>query len=399
MRLVAPTERPCLAAALAAAAFILAACPAAPPPPDTLSLTPVRFAGLPGWRDDSHAAAVPALKRSCDRLSRLPGEWALEPGDIGGIAADWRAPCAAAAALVEGDDAAARAFFEHWFTPLKAANGEESTGLFTGYYEAELRGARRPGGRYTVPVYGRPSDLVAVDLGLFDEVWTGRRIAGRVVDGALRPYDTRAEIEAGALQGQGVELVWVDDFIDAFLLHIQGSGRVFLEDGSVMRVGFAGSNGHPFHAIGRELVRTGQLSREEVSMPSILDWLRAHPDEARALMATNPRYIFFRELEGEGPIGAQGVALTPGRSLAVDPAFIPFGVPIWLDTTWPGAPDRPLRRLMVAQDAGFAIRGPVRGDVFWGYGEEAMGRAGRMDQAGEYYLLLPRGVSGSSNGS
>jgi membrane-bound lytic murein transglycosylase A len=243
-----------------------------------------------------------------------------------------------------------------------------------------------------VPLYRKPDDLVMVDLGEFRENLKGERIAGRVIDGRLRPYEDRTRIEGGALKGRDLEMVWVDDPVDAFFLHIQGSGRITLEDGSVMRVGYAGQNGHPYIAVGRELIARGVLTKENVSMQSIREWLHANPGEASGLMNKNPSFVFFRPLDGEGPLGAQGVALTPGRSLAVDRSFVPYGLPVWLDAQDPLDGAARVRRLMVAQDTGGAIRGPVRGDVFWGHGADAELRAGRMKSPGRYYLLIPRTV-------
>jgi membrane-bound lytic murein transglycosylase A len=225
---------------------------------------------------------------------------------------------------------------------------------------------------------------------LFREDWKGQRLTGRQVDGRLVPYPTRSEIDAGALAGKGSELLWVDDAVDAFFLHVQGSGRVVMENGQLVRLGFAGRNGHPYVAIGRELISRGAIPRERMSMQAIRAWLKANPGEASEVMALNPSFIFFRIIDGEGPIGAEGVPLTPGRSLAVDPAFVPLGLPIWLDTTDPLKPEQPLRRLVVAQDTGSAIKGPVRGDLFWGFGETAAAKAGSMNQRGRYFLLLPR---------
>jgi membrane-bound lytic murein transglycosylase A len=280
-------------------------------------------------------------------------------------------------------------------------DGETTEGLFTGYYEAELDGSRAPDATYATPIYGRPADLVTVDLVDFRADWKGEAIVGRVVDGQLEPYPDRAAIDGGALAGAGAELIWVADPVDAFFLHIQGSGRVRLADGGTMRVGYAASNGHKFRGIARDLIDMDVLPKEDASMQAVRDWLRANPAEAAALMQKNPRYIFFREITGadalaNGPIGAQSVPLTPMRSLAVDTKFLPLGVPLWLDTTWPpGSPDagQPLRRLMIAQDTGGAIKGPIRGDFFWGTGEAALDLAGGMKQTGRYYLLLPTSVA------
>jgi membrane-bound lytic murein transglycosylase A len=383
-------------AALFLALAFFAACaprppePPKPPPEPKLTLAPASYGDLAGWERDAVADALPALSRSCTKLMTLPADRAL---GVAGTAADWKDPCAALGAVPPGDAAAARRYLETWFRPWAAGDGGAREGLFTGYYEPELRGSLRPAGPFRTPLHRRPPDLVSVDLGDFRENLRGERIAGRVVDGRLKPFEDRAAIAGGAMRGKGLELVWVDDPVDAFFLHIQGSGRVVLDDGAVMRVGFDGQNGHPYVAVGRELIARGALTREEVSMQSIRAWMKANPGEAQALMNANPSYVFFRRLAGMGPEGAQGVELTPGRSLAVDRRFVPFGVPLWLDAEDPLDPASRLRRLMVAQDTGGAIRGPVRGDVFWGHGPDAEARAGRMRSPGTYWLLLPRTVS------
>lgn len=386
------------AALLGVAALAVAGCERKPaePVPDRLTLKPGGFADLPGWNTDAVAQAVPAFKRSCDRLKGQPDDRKLGPDGVGGTVADWRPVCRRLAALPAGDDVTARAFFEEWFRPYAAANGDRRTGLFTGYYEVELKGSRSPDPAFPTPLYRKPTDLVMVDLGEFSDKWRGERTAGRVIDGRLRPYEDRAAIEAGSLTGKGLELLWAADPIAVFFLHIQGSGRVTFPDGTQMRVGYAGQNGHRYVAIGKELIDRGVLKREEVSLQSIRAWLKANPADAAGMMNRNPSYVFFQELKGEGPMGAQGVALTAGRSLAVDRGFIPYGVPVWLDAEDPLDNARRLQRLMVAQDTGGAIRGPVRGDVFWGYGPEAEERAGRMKSNGQYWLLLPKGVGPSS---
>jgi len=376
-----PRIRRKTAAASLALLLSLFACSPRPPPPDRLTLSPASFADLPRWNEDAAAAALGAFARSCAALAKLP------PGALGiaGTAQDWQAPCAALPQ--DADDAAARHYFESWFRPWRAGNNGAKEGLFTGYYEPELNGARQRGGAFTTPVLKRPPDLVMVELGLFRPAWRGERIAGRVVDGRLKPYESRAEIDKGALDRQRLSFLWVEDSVDAFFMEIQGSGRIRLPDGSLVRVGYDGQNGQPYVPIGRLLMERGELAKEDVSMQSIRAWIRAHPEAGKALMAENPSYVFFRELNGDGPLGAEGVVLTPGRSLAVDRSFVPLGVPVYLD-----AGDG-LQRLMVAQDTGGAIRGPVRGDVFWGAGTEAEARAGTQKARGGYYLLLPTGVT------
>lgn len=374
-------------ASVAALMVALASCTQAPPPADRLNLRPVAFAELPGWSADDVAAALPALRRSCERFLALPTDRAVGQDGLAGTAGDWQAPCGALRRVAVADHAALRAWMTEWFLPFRAANNDRSEGLFTGYYLAQLRGSRQPGGAYTVPIFGRPADLVTIDLGQFKPEWKNQSVVGRVRDGKVRPYPPRAEIDGGAL-GDAAPIIWVDDPLDALLLHIQGSGRVALDDGTVVHIGYAASNGHPFVGIGRVLLDSGKIPPDQASMQSIIAWLRAHPREAPALLATNPRYIFFRELKGDGPVGAFGVPLTPERSLAVDVRFVPLGVPVWLATRDPDG--APLNRLMVAQDAGAAINGPVRGDFYWGHGDAAFDKAGRMKSRGEYFLLLPR---------
>ncbi len=312
---------------------------------------------------------------------------------VAGTLGAWRGACDAADQPASPEQA--RAFFEDWFQPFEVTDRGNAFGLFTGYYEPLLHGSRRYGGAYTVPLYRAPDDLIRVDLGRFKPDLAGQTIAGRVDGQQFVPYYVRAEIDAGVLDGRGLELVWVDDPIEKFFLQIQGSGQIQLDDGTRIRVGYAGQNGHEYHAIGRDLVASGAMTLEEVSLQSIRDWLIAHPEQARAIMERNGSYVFFRERPelnaDEGPIGAQGVPLTAGRSLAVDPRYIPLGAPVWLDTTapWPEG-EGPLRRLMVAQDSGGAIDGPVRGDVFWGTGARAEAIAGRMRSEGRYVVLLPK---------
>ena len=390
------------------------------PPPaalaeDRLLVLLAMFVELPGWSDDDLAAARPALARSCAAIARRAPDDRLGLGPVATRAGDWAPFCAGLQRLPwDADTAALRRLVEAELIPLGATNHGDATGLFTGYYEPTLAGSRRRSARFSVPLYLQPPDLVAVDLGEFRDELAGQRIAGRVRGSRLVPYDDRAAIEAGSLARRGLELVWVDDPIDAFFLHVQGSGRIELADGGRLRVGYAAQNGHLYFAIGRELVARGALRLEEVSMQSIRAWLAAHPAEARAVMAKNASYVFFRQLDEPGPVGTLGVVLTPGRSLAVDGRFLPLGAPVWVDTTLPATdtapPDPaaspplatpppapppptgpPLRRLFVAQDTGGAIRGPVRADLFWGPGREAAEIAGRMRQEGRLWLLVLRG--------
>ena len=379
--------------------LLLGAC-AAPPGPPRLDLTATDFTALEGWRDDAQGAALTAFRRSCDAFAKAPDDQPVAP--LGGTVGDWREPCAAAGRIAAGDDSLARRFFETWFTPLRASDRGADRGLFTGYYEALLHGARQPGGAYTVPIHGLPAGLVSVDLGRFAADLEGRRIVGRTVDGALEPLPERAAIDHGALDGAAPVIAWVDDPLDAYFLHVQGSGRIALAGGGELRVGYADANGHAYVSIGQALIERGALTREEVTLQSIRAWLAANPIAMAEVLALNPSYVFFRLVDGAmdqdgGPFGAQGVALTPGRSLAVDRRFLPLGAPLWLDIMAPAtdeaAPDRRLRRLVIAQDTGGAIRGPLRGDLFWGFGAAAESIAGRLKHPGGYVLLLPNAVA------
>jgi membrane-bound lytic murein transglycosylase A len=367
-------------------------------PSDQMDYRPMPFAALEGWEQDDHGAALAAFLRSCGRIGTWPADRPLSGRDwVAGRAGDWVGVCRAAQAIAPEKPDLARRFFEDQFRAVAVRFGGQAAGLFTGYYEPLLRGSRVPGGPYTVPLHGLPDDLVNVNLGDFSDSLQGRHIVGRVQGRRLRPYYERQQIAAGALAAQGLEIVYVDDLIDAFFLQIQGSGRVRFANGEEIRLGYSGGNGRRYFAIGRELIQRGILSPENVSMQSIRAWLSAHPGQAREVMDMNPSYVFFRELRGPGPIGALGVALSPGRSIAVDRRLIPLGIPIWLQASHPAANsdlgDQPLRRLMLAQDTGGAIKGGVRGDVFWGHGARAAAIAGRMKNAGEWFLLLPRALA------
>jgi membrane-bound lytic murein transglycosylase A len=323
--------------------------------------------------------------------ARLPAERSLGGrGMLAVTAGDLAIPCAEAAALRPGDDEAARAFLERRFQPVAVGQG-----TLTGYFEPELRGSATRDARFATPLHARPPELVEVDLGAFAPDLRGRRTAGVVRDGRLQPFADRAAIAGGALAGRGLELLWVDDPVDAFFLQIQGSGRVRMADGRVLRLGYAGQNGHPYFAVGRALVERGVLTRETASMQSIRARMaQAGPQEAAALMALNPSYVFFRVLDGlppgAGPVGTLGAPLTPMRSVAVDRAETALGLPVWVAGRDP-LDGTPLRRLTVAQDTGGAIRGAARADLFTGWGTEAAERAGRMRDAAEMFVLVPRG--------
>ncbi len=347
---------------------------------------------MTGWGQDDLKTATTAIDRSCSRILKTPPERAFARFEQGGTYKEWQRTCKAFAAIDHSSSAALKSYFETHFQPWEATAEGAHIGLFTGYYESSLKGSRKKTGRYQYPLYKRPADLVMVDLGEFRDDLKGRRIAGRVISGKLKGYEDRAAITKGAWPHNDQVLVWVDDPVDAFFVQIQGSGVVALDDGGVMRIGYAGQNGHPYYAIGRELIERGALKKEEVSMQSIRAWLNKHPLEAAEIMNTNASYVFFRE-QKQGATGAEGVVLTAGRSLAIDHSKLPYGVPVWVDIAPPKEGVGPIRRLMMAQDTGGAIRGAVRGDVYWGYGPQAESLAGAMKSKGRYWLLLPKPTS------
>jgi membrane-bound lytic murein transglycosylase A len=311
---------------------------------------------------------------------------------------EWSAPCEAATGVAAADPAAVHAYFEHYFEPyrlLKVPSPERvDSGLITGYYEPQLQGSRTRNPQFNVPLYASPQDLLVVDLTSVYPQLKGMRLRGRVMGRKVVPYYSRAELAAGdPLAGQ--EIVWVQDPLDAFLLEVQGSGRVQLPDGQVIRLQYAEQNGQPYHAIGRYLVQSGDLTVEQASIPGIRDFLVRNPSRMQEVLNANPSVVFFKEAPVDdpaiGPKGAQGIALTAGRSIAVDPACVPLGAPVFLSTTLP-ASDMPLQRLVIAQDTGGAINGAPRADLFWGTGSQAGELAGKMRQSGAMWLLWPRNV-------
>lgn len=399
--------RPALVLPVVAALLAAACAPISTPAPAPeiktgrqvpAQLVATTFGALQGWSQDRHGEAVPALKKSCAKLMTLPDDRRLGANDgvPGGQVKNWRGVCAAAGRLDMVDNAGAKRFFETWFAPYEvrdalAAQGGEA-GLFTGYYEPELNGAWSRGGKFQTPLLARPSDLVSVGLGAFDEDLGGNTVWGRVQGARLKPYPDRAAIEGGVLGELAKPLLWVDSPVDAFFLHVQGSGRVRLSDGTVAHVGYAGKNGKGYKSIGRILIDSGEIPADRLTMDAIRKWVDARPSKGPALLKQNPSYVFFRLLKGDGPLGAQGVALTAERSLAVDRRFLPLGAPLWLQTHDPLDAAQSYNRLMVAQDTGGAIKGAVRGDIFFGAGNLATRRAGNMKRPGHYFILLPLSV-------
>lgn len=374
-------------------------CPAPPAPPPRVSvLAPASFDDLPGWREDALDGVMGALRASC-RALRFQNAW--------------REACAAADPIGPENTEALRHYLEANFVPHRVASPDGATqGLITGYYEPLLRGSRERRGPYRFPLYAPPDDLLVIDLAAINPNLKNIRLRGRLDGRRVVPYFSRAEIERGVAPVAGKEIAWVDDAIEAFFLQIQGSGRIQLESGEFVRIGYADQNGHPYYSVGRYLIERGELKPNEASMDGIKAWARANPLRVDEMLDANPSYVFFREVPARvgardpaadgsdsttdptvttsGPLGALGVPLTPRRSIAVDARHIPLGAPVFLSTTWPNS-EAPLARLMIAQDTGGAIQGPVRADFFWGFGAEAGTLAGKMRQPGMMWVLLPRG--------
>jgi membrane-bound lytic murein transglycosylase A len=319
----------------------VAALMAAPLPAEVLD-----FEALDGWRDDNHVEALQSFLNTCDLID----------------APDWQ-PICAMAADVPKDEASARSFFELFFKPVVVG---QPPALFTGYFEPELDGSPTRSGRFKYPIYRRPPELQ---------------------DGVA--YHTRSAIEGGAIAGRGLELAWLDDPVDVYFLQVQGSGRIRMTDGSIIRVGYAGKNGHAYRSVGQEMVRRGTHTMDQVSAPEIANYVRSNPTSGRDLLDTNPSYVFFRKIgtlsPEDGPIGAMGRSITTMRSIAIDPKFTPLGAPVWIEKDG----RRPIRSLMVAQDTGGAIKGMQRADIFYGTGAEAGDAAGTVKDGGRMILLLP----------
>lgn len=385
--------------ALALARPVFADCEdTAPPPPDhdQLTLTKATFAELPGWRADHPAEAVPAFVRSCARIGELADGAPVGADGHGGVAKQWRHACAAAAKVKAGDDAAARAFFEAEFVPWVAAGRAGPVGKLTGYYVQEMRGSKRRHGAFRYPVYARPADLVEVDLTPFIRDAHARRIWGRLdaASGSVVPYFTREEIRKGALAGKGLELLYVDDPVDLLFAQIEGSAKVTMDDGTTLRLEFAGKNGRAYKGVGAAL--KGILKPGQGTMLGIRAWFDEHPARFDEIVDQNASFVFFQASTAPGAIGSEKVVLTPRRSMAIDRAFIAHGTPIWVDGRAPnvGKPGTsPWDHLLIAQDTGGGILGAVRGDIYWGDDRAAEELGGRMGGPGRYWLLLPRGVT------
>jgi membrane-bound lytic murein transglycosylase A len=350
-----------------------------------IKIKQVTFETLKNWENDKFDLALKAFIKSCEKFASLPDDKKIGQSLKGVRIRDLQGVCTAAIAINNSSNSGnlvqmqnknkvnkAKSFFENWFVPYEVSDSKNGKkGLFTGYYEIELHGSDVRTERYRYPIYRRPKDLI---------------------DGVR--YLTRAEIENGALDRRGLEILYVDDKVDLFFLHVQGSGRVIHNDGKITRVGFSAKNNRPYTSLGRAMIKEKILKEDEVSAESIKTWLKFNPFEADEIMQKNESFIFFTKLNDGYIIGAQGVPLMPERSLAVDKNVIPFGMPLWLQTTIVDASGErsDYNRLMIPQDTGSAIKGGVRGDIFFGHGQRAEELASYMSERGRYYMLLPKAV-------
>ena len=347
---------------------------------------------LPGWNNDKVLNAFPALQKSCRSILKKLNRRQSSKKKLKKHSS-WQNVCDQITTNSFGEDSF-RDFLKSKFNAYQIRYRGSDEGLFTGYYEPTLDGSLKLSREYKTPIYPKPTDLIHVNLGEWKESLNNSRILGRVVGNKLKPYFSRSDISKGALDREITPILWLKSEIDAFFLHIQGSGRVVLPDGEVYRLGYAGKNGRKYYPIGRYLIEIGAIPKENISMQSIKKWLRENPGKKKDVMNMNPSYVFFRKLNGkDGPIGAQGVVLTSGRSLAVDRHYSKLGAPVWLSANFEDEEGKKLQRLMVAQDTGGAIKGPIRGDVFWGSGKIAERLAGIMKAKGSMYVFYPKSIN------
>ncbi len=363
-----------------------------------IHLNSIPFAELPGWGHSNLKPSFDTFKASCRVFLKMAPDKSVGSDFITLKASDWVPTCQAAMALTSSADAVQlQQFFQTWFVAVEFHNGKPVEGLFTGYYMSSLKGSLVKTKRFNVPIYGVPDNLVTVHLSDFDPSFKNRKLVGRIVrHHRLMPYYTRAEIDRGAIVGKAPVIAWVDSKIDRLFLEIQGSGVIQLTDGSMLYIGYAAQNGAPYTAIASVLIKQGVMTKDSASMQKIREYLQSHPKQIKPVLNQNKSFVFFETSKKPDAFGSQGIELTPGYSMAVDVEWVPMGTPIWLNTSRPDEKNTsksyPFKRLMIAQDTGGAIRGPVRGDIYWGVGDRATSIAGRMKHPGQYWMLLPKSV-------
>ncbi|MBP5352355.1 MAG: MltA domain-containing protein [Alphaproteobacteria bacterium] len=357
--------------------------------PDTeqgkLRLQAGAFADLTGWQHDDFAEVISPFARNCAAILKNKNQYIYDSA-IAIETAKYQKVCQKFNAANIRNGAEMRRFIENNFEVYAVSDDGEYTGKFTSYYEAIIHASLEKHGKYKYPIYGRPKDLIEANIRDFDGSLPNMRLVGRVEGGKFVPYYNRRDIENNGVNAP--VLMWGDDLVDIHIMQIQGSAIAKMDDGAELRIGFADSNGRQFRGIGSILIEKKLIDKNQASMPKIREWLQKNPEKAAELMKENDRFIFQKISDADGPQGAMGVSLTAGRSMAVDSRYIPLGTVLWLDTTNPD--HKPLQKIVFAQDIGSAIKGVVRGDYFWGHGEEALQQAGRMNSSGRYYVIVPK---------
>ncbi|MDI2090014.1 murein transglycosylase A [Commensalibacter oyaizuii] len=361
-------------------------------PENPTEFYPVSYQNLSGWDQENYGQLLVLFQQNCQKMDRQPPNTRLggASGLFGGVVQDWIPACQASMVVNPNNAVQSKQFFENWLQPYQYSV-QAKTGKVTGYYEPEIEGSTVQGGAYQIPVYGKPPELIARKDG------NGQIQYGIVQNGQFIPYYTRAQIDQGALRGRGLEVAWVKDPADLFFMQIQGSGRILLPNGQTMRLGYAGKNGQPYTALGKVLIDQGLMASNDVNMYTLRAWLHNHPDQAMSLMQENKNYVFFKPLNADvtaqAPVGAFGIPLTAGRSVAVDKNWVPLGAPLWLEISMPLPPNQerhPWKHMVFAHDLGGGITGINRIDLFTGYGRSAEWYAGLMNEKGKIFLLLPR---------
>lgn len=361
-------------------------------------LVSVSWQHLPGFNRGDVNLSLKAFKHSCSTFLRQRPDNNIGTEILPLTAGDWVEACKAANKLSKPTPETTRQFFKKWLKPVAFyENDKPTTGLFTGYYLPTLKGSLTKTKRFNVPIYSVPSNLIAVDLGAFSSKLKNKTIIARIENNHIKPYHSRAEINKGKIKDKAKVIAWVDNRIDRLFLDIQGSGVIELPDGKSLYVNYEQENGRAYTALAQVFIDRGLMTRDNASMQRIRKYLKAHPNKMDEFLHKNESFVFYRKLKDDNISGAQGVTLTSGYSLAVDRKWIPLGTPLWLSTTHPDKDnpnkEQPMHRLMVAQDTGGAIKGKVRGDVYWGGGDEAYTIAGHMKNRGRYWLLIPKNVS------
>ncbi len=359
-----------------------------------MTLQPVSFTDLPGWEKDKESEAFKAFQVSCHRFLTLRPDDSVGTSAMMIKAKQWWPICRTAMQLKNPTDSQARVFFQQHFNVYTVFNLQQPQGLVTAYYLPEVQVSHTRHGSFTVPIYSRPKDLITVKMGLFSSVYKGRKLSGKVVGTELYPYDSREEINKGSLKGRVSIIAWGNSYVDRFFLQIQGSGEAVFPDGKKELLGYDGENGRSYISIGKLLVDSNTIAMKDMSAQTLKKWLNSHPKKGAAVMEANPSFIFFRVLKQKNPNGTARVPLTPWRSVAVDQHYIPLGSPMWFATDIPLAKfpllKQPFKHLMVAQDTGGAIRGPIRADLYLGAGSKAEIISGHMVNKGRYWLMLPK---------